>query len=74
MSARTCSIKTTAALPRRLSGGLNTLTGLQQREHNIDNKRVEAKAAVPKSQGGGQPPRKIFVGGTVCALDAVHCI
>jgi RNA recognition motif-containing protein len=57
---------------------------LQQREHSIDGKRVEAKNAVPKSDGmggggggGGMGggygsarvnPTKIFVGGTVGGL------
>ena len=40
--------------------------GLQQREHMIDNKKVEAKAAVPKNSGSSSAlTRKMFVGGTV---------
>ena len=39
---------------------------MQQRKHIIDNKEVEAKPAVPKTQGvASQPNRKLFVGGTV---------
>lgn len=39
---------------------------LSNREHVIDGKRVEAKSAVPRSEGNvGRGSTKIFVGGTV---------
>lgn len=39
---------------------------LQQRNHTIDGKSVEAKAAVPKGVGSGSNlTKKLFVGGTV---------
>ena len=40
---------------------------LQQNQHEISGKAIEAKAAVPKTSGNGLVPanRKMFVGGTV---------
>ena len=39
---------------------------MQTRQHIIDGKKVEAKAAVPRSSGSGNSlTKKMFVGGTV---------
>lgn len=35
----------------------------QHREHFVDGRKVDAKAAVPRDQGGGKLTRKMFVGG-----------
>lgn len=43
---------------------------LQHREHYIDGRKVDAKAAVPKDQGGGKLTRKMFVGGIGEVSDA----
>ena len=36
---------------------------LEQREHYIDGRKVDAKAAVPRDQGGNKLTKKMFVGG-----------
>lgn len=42
---------------------------LGQRDHEIDRRRIDAKAAVPRNSGSGsQLTRKMFVGGTVCMV------
>lgn len=39
---------------------------MQKKDHELDNKKIEAKAAVPKNAGGSSGlTRKMFVGGTV---------
>lgn len=43
---------------------------LEHREHYIDGRRVDAKAAVPRDQGGGKLTRKMFVGGIGEVSDA----
>jgi RNA recognition motif-containing protein len=43
---------------------------LQHREHYIDGRKVDAKAAVPRDQGGGKLTRKMFVGGIGEVSDA----
>ena len=53
----------------------HALSHMQQRKHIIDNKEVEAKPAVPKTQGvAAQPNRKLFVGGTVCYWRGLHTV
>ena len=34
----------------------------QQHEHDINGKKVEAKAAIPKDQGGSRLTKKLYVG------------
>ena len=42
---------------------------MQTRQHIIDGKKVEAKAAVPRNSGSGNSlTKKMFVGGTVSCL------
>ena len=44
----------------------NGRLGLQQKDHYIDGKKIEAKAAVPKNSNNSPTlTRKMFVGGTV---------
>ena len=39
---------------------------MQKKDHELDHKKIEAKAAVPKNAGGSSGlTRKMFVGGTV---------
>jgi hypothetical protein len=39
---------------------------VQKKDHELDHKKIEAKAAVPKNAGGSSGlTRKMFVGGTV---------
>jgi hypothetical protein len=41
-------------------------TWVQKKDHELDHKKIEAKAAVPKNAGGSSGlTRKMFVGGTV---------
>ena len=42
---------------------------MQHKEHVIDSKRVEAKAAVRSADGNNNLTRKMFVGGTVGGLN-----
>ena len=47
---------------------MNGRLGLQQKDHYIDGKKIEAKAAVPKNSNNSPTlTRKMFVGGTVRA-------
>lgn len=49
---------------------------LDQRDHHIEGRRIDAKAAVPRNSGSGsQLTRKMFVGGTVCMplQTTLHC-
>ena len=45
---------------------INLCNCMQTRQHMIDGKKVEAKAAVPRNSGSGNSlTKKMFVGGTV---------
>ena len=47
---------------------INGRLDLQQKDHYIDGKKIEAKAAVPKNSNNSPTlTRKMFVGGTVSA-------
>ena len=65
-----CHAATSSGLKLLLLNNPARLPLLQHREHYIDGRKVDAKAAVPRDQGGGKLTRKMFVGGIGEVSDA----
>ena len=49
--------------PEASTDGAPPIAAMQTREHFVDGRKVDAKAAVPKDQSGGRMTKKLFVGG-----------